>query len=259
MNELIETVERGVATITLNRPEQRNAVNAEILDALLAVLSRLANQADVGVIVLTGAGKAFCAGGDVKRMPSIRKLEPEERIANLRRWGRISLLLHTMPKVTIAMVNGVAAGAGFSIAAACDLRIAGRSARFATAYARMGLTGDFGGSALIQRLVGPLRARELYLLGDTIDAAEALAIGLVSRVVEDDQLAGETNAIAQRLADGPRAAHAMIKQNLFRAETVPLEELIDYEAVHHVQGSLTADHREAVAAFQEKRKPIFGR
>jgi 2-(1,2-epoxy-1,2-dihydrophenyl)acetyl-CoA isomerase len=257
--DLIETVEDGIATVLLNRPESRNAVNAELCDALLETLSRLAVREDVGVVVLTGAGNAFCAGGDVKRMPSIGRQDPDARIANIRRWGRIGLLLHTMPKVTIAMVNGIAAGAGFSMALGCDMRIAGRSARFATAYVRMGLTGDFGGSHLVQRLVGSAKARELYLLGDTITAAEALAIGLVSRVTEDDQLAAETGALARRLADGPRTAHAMIKQNLYTAETATLAEVIDLEATHQVQSSLTDDHREAVAAFQERRKPVFGR
>jgi len=259
VNELVETVEGGVATLVLNRPERRNAIHPPLCDALLERLTDLAGRDDVGVVVLTGAEGAFCAGGDVKHMPAIKRQEPADRIANLRRWGRIALLLHTMPKVTIAMVNGVAAGAGFSIALACDLRIAGRAARFVTSYARMGLTGDYGGSWLTQRLLGPLKARELYLLGETVSAEEALAVALVTRVVEDGELAAETQALARSLAEGPRRAQAMIKANLVAAETMTLEALIDFEAVHHVEASLTADHREAFAAFQERRKPVFGR
>jgi 2-(1,2-epoxy-1,2-dihydrophenyl)acetyl-CoA isomerase len=259
MTDLIETVEDGIATLVLNRPDRRNAVDAELCDALLRSLTGLARRDDIGVVVLTGAGSAFCAGGDVKRMPSIGRQDPEARIANLRRWGRINLLLHSMPKVTIAMVNGIAAGAGFAMAIGCDMRVAGRSARFATAYTRMGLTGDFGGSFLLQRLIGTAKARELYLLGDTITAAEALSVGLVSRLVDDDELAAETTALARRLAEGPRVAHALIKQNFLAGETATLEQMIDLEAAHHVQASLTDDHREAVAAFQERRKPVFGR
>jgi 2-(1,2-epoxy-1,2-dihydrophenyl)acetyl-CoA isomerase len=167
------------------------------------------------------------------------------------------MLLHNMPKITIAMVNGVAAGAGLSIAAACDLRFAARSARFATAYARIARSGDFGGSALLTRLIGGARARELYLLGETIDSAKAESYGLVNRVFEDTALQDETMAIARRLADGPPIAYGYIKQNLFASETKPLAEMIEMEALHHARTGETAEHLEAVAAFRDHRAPNF--
>ena len=258
MTDLLHTVSHGIATLTINRPARRNALDGALCDALLSKLTELAADEAVLVIILTGAGSdAFSAGGDVKRMDGISRQSFDERLANLRRWGGITLLLHTMPKITIAMVNGVAAGAGLSIAAACDFRIAARSARFATAYARVGRSGDFGGSALLSHLVGPARARELYLLGDIIDAEKAESYGLVNRVVEDDALQTETLALARRFADGPRLAYRAIKQNLCAAETRSLAEIIDLEAINHARTGETEDHREAVAAFREKRPPKF--
>jgi 2-(1,2-epoxy-1,2-dihydrophenyl)acetyl-CoA isomerase len=258
MADLLLSVVEGVATLTINRPERRNAMDGALCDALLSSLTDLSEDGSVGAVILTGAGTdAFSAGGDVKRMDGIARQGFDERLANLRRWGGIAMLLHTMPKVTIAMVNGVAAGAGLSIAAACDLRIAARSARFATSYVKVGRSGDFGGSALLTRLIGAARARELYLLGDIIDAAKAEAYGLVNRVVDDDTLQAETMALARRFADGPRIALAAIKQNLAAAETEPLAAMVEREAFNHARTGDTEDHREAVAAFREKRKPQF--
>src|SRR3954471_7135645 len=161
---LIESIADGVATLTLNRPDRLNALSAPIMDGLLDAVPRLSADSAVGVVVVTGAGRAFCAGGDVKRMAD----EPDERnapdaVAKLRARMEISRLLHEIPKVTIAMVNGPAAGAGLAIALACDLRIAGESARFVTAFAKVGFSGDFGGSYFLSKLVGTGRARELIL------------------------------------------------------------------------------------------------
>ncbi len=259
MPELLKSVAGGVATVTINRPDRRNAIDAALCDGLLQTLSELACDDTVAVVILTGAGNdAFCAGGDVKHMDSIALKNFDERLGNLQRWGGITMLLHTMPKITIAMVNGVAAGAGFSIALACDFRIAARTARFATAYAAMGRSGDFGGSALLTNLIGGARARELYLLGEIIDAARAESYGLVNRVHDSDALLAETLAFARRFAEGPRTAYAYIKQNLFAAETAPLAEMLALEALHHAKTGETAEHREAVAAFKERRKPRFG-
>ena len=208
MSNLLTTAAHGIAILTINRPDARNAINGEVCDELLSLLTSLSEDEQIRVVILTGAGSAaFCAGGDVKHMDGIAKQSFDDRLANLRRWGRITLLLHNMPKITIAMVNGIAAGAGLSLAAACDLRFAARSARFATAYARIERSGDFGGSFLLTRLIGGARARELYLLGEIIDSAKADNFGLVNRVFEDAELSTETMVIARRLADGPPIAY----------------------------------------------------
>jgi 2-(1,2-epoxy-1,2-dihydrophenyl)acetyl-CoA isomerase len=165
--------------------------------------------------------------------------------------------LHEMPKPTIAMVRGAAAGAGLSLAMACDLRIAGDSARFATAFARVGYSGDFGGSYYLTQLVGSAKARELYYTADIIDAAEAHRLGLVNRVVADARLEEETMALATRLARGPRIAYRYMKRNFNAAESASLKELLDLEAWHHTRCGLTEDHREAARAFVEKREPQF--
>jgi len=258
--DLVETVKDGVALLTLNRPDRLNAMSPAMLDGLLEALPRLAASADVGVVVLTGAGRAFCAGGDVKAMAEGREQEGaslEERAQGLRARMEVSRWLHEMPKPTIAMVRGAAAGAGLSLALACDLRVAGDSARFATAFARVGYSGDFGGSWFLTQIVGTARARELYYTADILDAAAALAMGLVNRVVPDGRLEEETLALAGRLARGPRVAYRYMKRNFNAAETVTLAEALDLEAWHHTRCGLTEDHREAARAFVEKREPVF--
>jgi len=255
MPDLIRAVESGIATLTINRPDRRNAINGETCDELLAALTDIAEDESIAALILTGAGRqAFCAGGDVKRMDHIAEQSFDHRVANLRRWGGITMLLHTMPKITIAMVNGVAAGAGLSLAAACDFRLAARSARFTTAYVKVARSGDFGGTALLTRLLGAARARELYLLGTIIDAATAESYGLVTKIFDDDKLQTETLAFATSVAAGPRTAYGYIKQNLLAAETMPLAELIDLEAINHAKTGTTAEHLAAVAAFREARK-----
>jgi 2-(1,2-epoxy-1,2-dihydrophenyl)acetyl-CoA isomerase len=255
MPDLIRSVAQGVATLTINRPERRNAINGALCDELLAAVTDIENDDSITAVILTGAGtQAFCAGGDVKHMDHIATQDFDERVANLRRWGGITMALHTMPKITIAMVNGVAAGAGLSLAAACDFRLAARSARFTTAYVKVARSGDFGGSALLTRLLGAARARELYLLGNIIDSATAEAYGLVNRVFDDDKLQAETWAFATQLAAGPKIAYGYIKQNLLAAETTALASMIDLEATNHAKTGSTAEHRDAVAAFRQ-RKP----
>jgi len=255
---LIETISDGVATLTLNRPERLNALSAPIMDGLLEALPRLAADASVGVIVLTGAGRAFCAGGDVKRMaeePDAR--DADDAVAKLRARMEISRLLHEIPKVTIAMVNGPAAGAGLAMALACDLRIAGESARFVTAFAKVGFSGDFGGSYFLSKLVGTGKARELYFTAEPLDIAQALALGIVNRVVPDAELGPATMAFAQKLARGPRIALSAMKQNFNAAENGSLAELLDREARGQVETGRTEDHKEAARAFVEKREPVF--
>ena len=229
------------------------------MEGLLEALPRLANDAAVGAIVLTGAGRAFCAGGDVKRMAAEETVRSgEAAVALLRGRMEISRLLHEIPKPTIAMVNGAAAGAGMAIALACDLRIAGQSARFVTAFANVGFSGDFGGSYFLSKLVGTGKARELYFTAAPLDRRTcALALGVVNRVVPDADLAETTAAFARKLANGPRIALALMKQNFNAAETGTLAELLDLEARRQVETGQTADHKEAARAFVEKRAPVF--
>jgi 2-(1,2-epoxy-1,2-dihydrophenyl)acetyl-CoA isomerase len=257
MPDLIEAIDDGVAILTLNRPDRLNAFSPEMTGALHAALTRLADDAAVGAIVLRGAGRGFCAGGDVKTMPGRAEQTFEQRVQRLRRIHQLPVLIRNHPKVIIAMVNGPAMGAGLGLAMACDMRIAARSARFGTAFAGIGYSGDFGGTWLLTRLVGTAKARELYLLGDVIDADTAHAIGLVNRVVDDAALDDVTTEFARRIAAGPRVAYSYMKANLHAAETEPLAAVLEMEAVHQARTGLSEDHREAVAAFAEKRRPMF--
>jgi 2-(1,2-epoxy-1,2-dihydrophenyl)acetyl-CoA isomerase len=256
--EFIESIADGVATLTLNRPERLNALSTAILDGLLEALPRLAKDPEIGAIILTGAGRAFCAGGDVKRMAEDQAQQSfEDAVQRLRGRMEASRLLHEIEKPTIAMVNGVAAGAGLALALACDLRIASHSARFVTAFANVGFSGDFGGSYFLSKLVGTGKARELYYTAASLDAAEALALGIVNQVVPDDELVSTTQELARRLAQGPRLALGLMKRNFNAAESGTLSELLDLEARHQIETGRTEDHREAARAFVEKRKPVF--
>jgi 2-(1,2-epoxy-1,2-dihydrophenyl)acetyl-CoA isomerase len=258
MPDLIETIEDGVATLTFNRPDRMNALSTPRMDGLLEGLPRLAGDPTVRVVVLTGAGRAFCAGGDVKSMAEGgEERSAAEATARLRSRMEVSRILHELPKPTIAMVNGAAAGAGLAFALACDLRIAGASARLVTAFVRVGFSGDFGGSYFLTRLAGTAKARELYFTGRPVDADEAFSLGLVNRVVPDDQLPDATMELARSLAQGPQIALALMKRNLNCAESGGLAELLDMEAAHQVQTGRTEDHREAAKAFVEKRAPVF--
>ena len=256
--ELLETIEDGIATLTFNRPERLNALSTPIMQGLLDGLPRLAGDQAVKVVVLTGAGRAFCAGGDVKSMAegSVQR-STAEATTRLRSRMEVSRILHELPKPTIAMINGPAAGAGLALALACDLRIAGTSARLVTAFVRVGFSGDFGGSYFLTRLVGTAKARELYFTGRPVEAGEALSLGLVNRVIPDEELATVTMELARSLAQGPSIALSLMKRNLNCAENGSLAELLDMEAIHQVQTGRTEDHREAANAFVEKRTPIF--
>jgi 2-(1,2-epoxy-1,2-dihydrophenyl)acetyl-CoA isomerase len=256
--ELIETIEDGIATLTFNRPERMNALSTPIMEGLLHGLPRLAGDPAVKVVVLTGAGRAFCAGGDVKDMAQGGEhRSAPEATAHLRSRMEVSRILHELPKPTIAMINGPAAGAGLAFALACDLRIAGASARLVTAFVRVGFSGDFGGSYFLTRLVGTAKARELYFTGRPVDADEALSLGLVNRLVPDDQLADTTIELARSLAQGPQIALSLMKRNMNCAESGGLSELLDMEAAHQVETGRTEDHHEAAKAFVEKRAPLF--
>lgn len=258
--DLIETVTDRVAMLTLNRPERLNAMSRSMMDAMLEALPRLAEDPAVGVVVLTGAGRGFCSGGDVKAMAEgaeFGDMGLEDKAHALRARMEVSRWLHEMPKPTIAMVRGAAAGAGLSMALACDLRVAADSARFGTAFARVGYSGDFGGSYFLTQLVGTAKARELYFTADLLDAQQALALGLVNRVVPDSQLEEQTLALASRLARGPSVAYRYMKRNFNAAESGTLKDLLDLEAWHHTRCGMTEDHKEATRAFVAKREPVF--
>ena len=259
MGEDVVLVERtdGVAIVTLNRPDRLNALNRALIEALPEQLAALAADRAVRCVVLTGAGRGFCAGGDIQEMVADAALTYEEEVAEQQRFHRAPALLFEMRKPTIAMVNGAAAGAGLSLALACDLRIAGASARFGTAFARVGFAGDFGGTWLLTHVAGTAVARELYFTGRLIDADEALRLGVVNRVVPDAALREETLALARDLAQGPAVAHAYMKENLNLALHARFEDALLAEARAHRRTGHTEDHREAARAFLEKRPPRF--
>ena len=272
MSEPVLTeLDDGILTVTLNNPEVRNAFSQAMGAKLIAELRNAAADPGVRALIFTGSGDAFCAGGDVRTLGSV---DPNDKVAM--KWGDhpvwggleqrtmrvksnadITTLLHTMGKPTIAMVRGPAAGAGLSMAAACDFRIASETAFFTTAFAKIGASGDLGSAYYLTKLVGPTKARELLFLSDKMGAAEALAIGLVSKVVANDDLEIETRAFARRLADGPPIALRYIKQNLIGAEAINMDTYLEAEARNMVRCFQTADSKEAVAAFRDKRSPRF--
>jgi 2-(1,2-epoxy-1,2-dihydrophenyl)acetyl-CoA isomerase len=257
-------VEERVAVLTMNRPARRNALSEDMLRGLASTLREAESAEDVRCIVLTGASGAFCAGGDVKGMaeqgkgggggPGIDAAIHAQRLSQRETAGR----LWSMPKPTIAMLPGPAAGAGLSLALACDFRIASESAILTTAFAKVGFAGDYGGTFFMTHLIGAAKTRELYFLSEKLDARSAAALGLVNRVCSDDDLVKETLALAQRLADGPSIAYRYMKENINRAATgAEMGECLDLEATHHVHTSRTRDHRNAVQAFVEKKPPVF--
>jgi 2-(1,2-epoxy-1,2-dihydrophenyl)acetyl-CoA isomerase len=255
----------GVLHLTLNQPDKLNALSDQMIAGLLEELGRAAHDSEVRCVLLSGAGRGFCSGGDVSRMRDRNEggggngvgQTVEQRMAGLRRAEEVSLMLHELPKPTIAAINGAAAGAGLSIALACDLRIAADSARLITAFARVGFSGDFGGTWLMTRLVGPARAKEFYFLADPIEANQALALGLVNRVVPVASLMAEAGALAKRIASGPVIAYGYMKANINAALTADFRTLLDREAVGQTLTGRTEDHKEAVKAFLEKRQPTF--
>jgi len=262
MADLLVTKQDGVAILTMNRPEARNALSQPMLGALLEALPRLAADPDVGAIVITGAGGAFCAGGDVKGFAATdgganHGRSPEQAAHALRQSMEVSRWLHDMPKITIASIPGAAAGAGLSIALACDFRIAARGAKITTAFAKVGLSGDFGGTYFLTQLVGSAKAKELYLLSDVILAEEAERIGMVNSAVDPRELEAETMALARRFANGARITQGLMKRNLNIAEKGDMLLSFDTEALNHSRTAQTADHAEAARAFVEKRAPVF--
>jgi enoyl-CoA hydratase/carnithine racemase len=260
-SELLCEIRDRVALITLNRPEARNALSDRLTPALRRMIKQCGDDPKVGALLITGAGTAFCAGGDVKGMASNStkaEIALEERIADLQmRQRTLTGALVAVRKPTIAALPGAAAGAGLALALACDLRIAAESAIMASGYARIGLTGDYGIAWLLTRLAGTSRARELMFLSERIDARRCEALGLVNRVVPDADLRETAFALAKSLAEGPSIALAYMKDNLDRAVTSDFLDSMDQEAEKMVRAARTTDHKEAVRAFIDKRKPAF--
>ena len=259
MSVVLYGVADRVATVTLNRPERRNAMSPELLRELLAALERAASDHEVRAVILIGAGPSFCVGGDLQSFAQgdSGEVPLDERIAGLRESVRCSELLREMPKPTIAAVHGAAAGAGLSLACAADVRIAARSTVFRTAFLSAGLSGDFGGTWTLPRLVGEAKARELYLLNRKIDADEAQRIGLVAEVVDDDAFEARVREVALELAAQAPLALARIKVNLADTWRGTFAEHLDRECPRHVGLTRTEDSAEAARAFLEKRQPVF--
>ncbi len=265
-DELLCEIRDRVAVITLNRPQARNSLSDNLTPALRRMIKQCGEDPNVGALLITGAGDAFCAGGDVKGMggkpgsSNAPELTIDQKIARLQERQRtLTGALVNVRKPTIAALPGPAAGAGLSLALACDLRIAAESAFVTTAYVKIGLSGDYGMSWLLTRLVGTSRARELMFFGEKIDAKRCEALGIVNRVVPDDKLREVAFAMAKQLAEGPSTALRFLKDNLDEALMNDFLTSLDHEAERMVRSAGTADHKEAVKAFVEKRKPVFQR
>jgi len=258
-NHLLVDIKDGIALLTFNRPERLNALSREMIEEAIAILEKLAVDKDIGCIVVTGAERGFCAGGDVTSMNAGDggALTFEQKLDRQRFGHRLSGLLYSIPKVTIAAVNGAAAGAGLSIALACDLRIASDKAKFTTAFAKVGFGGDFGITWPLTRMLGEAKAKELLLLSDVLTADQALALGLVNRVVAHDQLMSTTREWAGRIANGPQVSYRYMKENVRLASQQDYLTMLDREAWTHLRCGETDDHREGARAFVEKREPKF--
>ena len=263
-DDLLAHEEDQVLTITLNRPSARNAMSGEMNDALATTLEHGEQSPNVRCIVLTGAGGAFCAGGDVKGMaargdgddpgPTLDERIHGQRLNQRNTAGRMYL----MPKPVIAALPGPAAGAGLSLALAADLRVMADTAFITSAFAKVGFSGDYGGTFFLSHLVGAAKAKEIYYLSDRVSAEECQRLGLANFVVPVDQLEAETQALARRLASGPPVAYRYMKENFNRAAMgADVIECLDLEATHHVHAGLTEDHRNAARAFVEKKQPVF--
>ena len=250
-------VQDRVATLTFNRPDKLNALNGDLLSESISSLRAWSADPNVGAIVVTGAGRAFCAGGDVSAMAQTSDLSHEQNIDRLREMQELSWLLYNIPKVTIAAVNGFAMGAGLGICLACDLRISSDQAKFGTAYAKVGFGGDFGTTWLLTHYVGAPKAKELLFLAETIDASEAQRLGLVNRIVAHDQLAVAVQTIARQIANGPLTSYRYMKANVNLATHTDFRTLLDREAETHLRCGQTQDHKEGVRAFMEKRAAKF--
>ncbi len=240
------------ATVTLNRPERLNGIVNAMMRELHQCLVEVAADDDIRVVQLTGAGKGFCPGADLKASTSGEKQEP-----NKKEYFHISTLLHEMPKVTVAAINGACAGAGFGWACACDLRYAAAGASFNSAFLGVAISGDMGGPWTLPRIIGAQKARELYFMPAKFSAADALEMGLVARTFSDESFRHEMQSIMDRLAASAPLAIGEMKKNFVNAENLPLRDYIELETERHSRVGASADTKEAFLAFMEKREPKF--
>lgn len=272
---LLQTLDNGILTLTFNRPERLNAFNPRLMRAFGQAINEAANNDDVRVIVITGAGRGFCAGGDLgggkqdekAAVPNSKPGEENPRpkaadnLAQRIDWLRSNMdavrVLFETPKPSIAMIRGATVSVGMGIAGACDFRMASETAYFATGFGKAGLSGDYGVSYFLTQVLGSAKTRELMLLGDRINAEEALTMGLVREVIADTELEERTYALARRLAEGSPVVQRYMKNNLNAALYLPLAASLDLEAANNVLCSQSSDHREAIRAFIEKRQPVF--
>ncbi len=258
-DELLVTLENRVATVTLNKPEKRNALGDVLTPALREILPVLEADSRVGCVMITGAGKAFCSGGDVSGMGSgTSSGSQEERVTELTlRQETLTLRLYEFAKPTVAALPGPAAGAGLSIALACDLRVAARDAFIVTAFASIGLSGDYGASWFLNRLVGQAKAKELMFRSERVDAETCERLSLVNRVFDPDSFREDAQNYAAEIANGPATALRLMKRNLNRGAFQGLRESLAMEAQHMILSGQSEDAAEAIRAFREKRKPQF--
>jgi enoyl-CoA hydratase/carnithine racemase len=257
---LLYTVQERIVTLTLNRPERLNALGDTLRDDLYDAVSKAAADPDVRVLVITGAGRGFCSGGDVKSMKEREEATEApppiaEKFAPIR--DRIILAMRDCPKPIIAAVNGAAAGAGMNLALACDMRIASSAAKFSQAFVKRGLHPDWGGTYFLPRVVGMAKACELIFTGDTIDAAQALELEIVNAVVAPEALMEETYKLARRIAAGPPVAIQLAKRALYHNQDVDLRAALEFETFAQNISRDTEDAKEGVKAFLEKRAPVF--
>jgi len=255
---LLEGKHDGIATLVMNRPDRMNALNNELALALNDALGHIAEDDTVRVVVLTGAGRAFCAGGDLGLIGKGRASRATNELDPLLRAGMQAVLkMRVMPQPVIAAVNGAAAGAGMNIALAADIRIAAEEASFGQNFAKVGLFPDFGGTYFLPQLVGPAKAAELFYTGDMIDAKTALRLGIVNHVVPAAQLETEVKNLAQKIAQGPSLAIRAVKRTLFASEKEALMAALEHEVQEQIRCYLSEDCNEGIRAFFEKRQPQF--
>jgi len=266
-----DLADSGVLTLGFDRPEVKNAIDTAGQNLLVKLLVDASRHPGVKVVVLTGTGASFCTGADVRSMGAPDPDDPiarefgesalwqahEARTDRLKRLAEAAFLLHDMGKPTIAKLRGPAAGLGFSLALACDFRLAADNAFLVSSFAKIGTSGDYGGSYFLTQLVGPSKAKEIYMFSDRIGAQEAFTMGLVNRMLPDAELDAATDAFALRLAQGPSMAYRYIKQNIHAAASGPIERVLDLEARNMIRCRLSEDCQEALVAFQHKREPRF--
>ena len=266
-----ELADSGVLTLSFDRPDVKNAIDTAGQNLLVRLLLDASRHPGVKVVVLTGQGSAFCTGADVRSMGAPDPADtiarefgesalwqaPEARIDRLQQLSQASHLLHAMGKPTMAKLRGPAAGMGFSMALACDFRLASDNAFFVSSFAKIGTPGDYGGTYFLTQLVGPSKAKEIYMLSERVSAEQALALGMVNRVLPDAELDAATDAFALRLAQGPALAYRCIKENIHAAANQTVEQLLALEARNMIRCRLSDDCKEALVAFQQKREPRF--